>query len=63
LVASGIANSNSDARRKIAGGGVKINDADIVDPNRTMHWSQLDTTLNAFKVKYGKKVVLVKPED
>jgi tyrosyl-tRNA synthetase len=63
FVASGLATSNSDAQRKIAGGGVRINNKPVKDPKGIVYWVELDPTLGAFKVQYGKKIVLVKPND
>ena len=62
LVASGIATTNSDARRKIAEGAVKINDTLVSDPTKARRRDEIDGELGAFKVQYGrKKIVLVKP--
>jgi tyrosyl-tRNA synthetase len=63
FVASGLATSNSDARRKISGGGFKINNQPVTDPNLIVRWDELDPALGSFKVQYGKKIILVRPED
>jgi len=60
-VASGLAASNSEARKLIANGGLKLNDAAVSDPRLIVD----ETTLNAdgvLKLSSGKKRhVLVKP--
>ena len=62
LKASGLASSLSDAKRKIAEGAVRINDALISDPKRLFGKDEVDPKVGAFKVQYGKKkIVLVKP--
>jgi tyrosyl-tRNA synthetase len=59
---SGLAKSLSDARRKIAENAVRINDQLITDPLRWYTASDVDPELDAFKVQYGKKkIVLVRP--
>ena len=59
---AGLATSLSDARRKIAEGAVKINDALISDASQKFSKSMIDGELGAFKVQYGrKKIILVKP--
>jgi tyrosyl-tRNA synthetase len=59
---SGLAVSLSDARRKIAEGAVKINDAPISDATAYRSKNEIDPQLGAFKVQYGKKkIVLVRP--
>jgi tyrosyl-tRNA synthetase len=62
LKESGLATSLSDARRKIAEGAVKIN-GDLIDSHaQKFDRSMIDRDLDAFKVQYGKKkIVLVKP--
>jgi tyrosyl-tRNA synthetase len=55
--------SNSEARRKIAEGAVRINDAVVSDPNENVSFDALYSGTNALKVQLGKKkTVLVKPE-
>ena len=62
LVASELVASNSEARRKIAEGAVRINDVVVAEAGEMVAWSRLDATTGAFKVQLGKKkVVLVKP--
>ena len=61
VVAAGFATSNGDARRKIEGNGVRINDERVSDPAAVWNWDQLDPDLGVFKVQFGKKIVLVKP--
>ena len=61
IVASGLVSSNSEARRKISEGAVRINDQVITDPNEIKLWTELDKKMDAFKVQLGKKkIVLVK---
>ncbi len=63
-VASGLATSMSDARRKFADGSLTINDQKIVDPNNVRLWENTYENTGAFKVQLGKKkVVLVKLKD
>ena len=63
LVASGLVASNSEARRKIAEGAVRINDAVVSDANENVSFDALYSGTNALKVQLGKKkTVLVKPE-
>jgi tyrosyl-tRNA synthetase len=63
LVASGLVASNSEARRKIAEGAVRINDAVVSDANENVAFDALYAGTNALKVQLGKKkTVLVKPE-
>jgi len=38
LTASGLAASNGAGRKLVAGGGVSINGAPVVDPERTLDW-------------------------
>ena len=62
-VASGLATTNSDARRKFADGSLKINDQVITDPNDVRPWHDTFENTGAFKVQHGKKkVVLVKKQ-
>ena len=62
LAASGLVSSNSEARRKIAEGAVRINDKIVSDPHETVPWTAVDPATGAFKVQLGKKkIVLVKP--
>ena len=64
LFATGFVSSNSEARRKIAEGAVRINDRLVSDPNGIQPWTSVDPQTGAFKVQLGKKKVgLVKPED
>ena len=61
-LASGLATSNSDARRKIAGGGVIINGQRIDDPKKVQFfYSDVDPELGVFLVRYGNKIVQVRP--
>jgi len=60
--ATGLFSSNSDVRRKIAEGAVRINDRKITDPNEVRDWSDVHSELGVFKVQFGKtKIVLVRP--
>jgi tyrosyl-tRNA synthetase len=62
LMASGLFSSKSDMRRKVAGGGVKINDKLVTDTAAFIPYSNNDITTGAYKVQFGKKqFVLVKP--
>ena len=62
LVASKLVSSNSDGRRQIAGGAIKINDVLVADPQELFRWSEQHHELHVFKVQLGKKkIVLVKP--
>jgi len=61
VFASGLVSSLSDARRQIAGGGIRINGVKIVDDRMTFtkDGAVADGT---FKVQFGKKkIVLVRP--
>ena len=59
---TGLFSSNSDARRKIAEGGVRINDLKVSDPNEIVPWTEVHPELGVFKVQFGKKkIVLVRP--
>ncbi len=61
LVASKLVPSNSEGRRKIAEGAVRINDVVTADPQKTLLWTEMDPTTSAFKVQLGKKrIALVK---
>jgi tyrosyl-tRNA synthetase len=63
LAASGLVRSNSEARRKIAEGAVRINDRLVGDPKEIVPWDQIDPEFGGFKVQLGKKkIVLVKPK-
>ncbi len=63
LVASGLVASNSEARRKIAEGAVRINDGLVSDANEIYPFDTLYADTGALKVQLGKKkTVLVKPE-
>ena len=60
--ASGLFKSTSEVRRKMAEGGVRINDKVIKDPTEIVPWDRVDPTTGAFKVQFGKKkIVLVQP--
>ncbi len=61
IVASGLASSLSDARRKIEGNGVSLNGHRISDPKAVQPYSSVDPELGVFRVQVGKKIVLVKP--
>jgi tyrosyl-tRNA synthetase len=63
LIASGLATTLSDARRKITlDKGVRINDKQIDDPGQWFSITDVDPKTGAFKVQFGKKkIVLVKP--
>lgn len=62
LIAAGLATSNGDARRKIEGGGMRVNGEKVTDPLAVQPWSKLDPELGVFKVEFGKtKKVLVRP--
>ncbi len=59
---SGLVSSQSEARRKIAEGAIRINDQKIDDPDALRPWTDVDPDLGAFKVQLGKKkIVLLKP--
>ncbi len=61
-VTTGLFSSNSDARRKISEGAVRINDRRVEDPNATFNWNDVHPELRVFKVQFGKKkIVLVRP--
>jgi len=63
LFATGFVSSNSEARRKILEGAVKINDQKVDNPMGVQKWTDVDPATGAFKVQLGKKKVgLVKPE-
>jgi tyrosyl-tRNA synthetase len=58
---AGLAKSLGEARRAIAGGGVRINDEKIAE-DRMHGYDELLPDHGAFKVQFGKtKIVLVKP--
>ena len=61
LVKAGLANSNSEARRLIRGGGGRVNDVVITDESQTISMTDLNTD-GAIKFSAGKKRhVLAKP--
>ncbi len=62
LRASGLVKSNGEARKKIAEGGVYINDQNIRE-SRFHPYHEVLPEVDAFKVKLGKRIVLVKPMD
>jgi tyrosyl-tRNA synthetase len=63
VAASGMVSSQSEARRKIAEGAVRINDRVVQDPLAIYRWEQVNPDLGAFKVQLGKKrIVLVRPK-
>ncbi|MDE2474958.1 MAG: tyrosine--tRNA ligase, partial [Alphaproteobacteria bacterium] len=63
VFASQLVSSNSEARRKIAEGAIRINDRIVRDPSEIVKWTDVDPKLGAFKVQLGKrKIVLVKPK-
>lgn len=55
MVETGLAKSNGDARRLIAGGGVYLNDEKIEDTGRSIGSADLDEE-NSFMLRKGKKV-------
>ena len=60
-MAAGLASSNSEARKLIANGGLKLNDVAISDPKLTVDASALNSD-GVLKLSSGKKKhVLVKP--
>ena len=60
LVKAGLASTNSDARRHIQGGAVRVNDVAVSDEKRSLTVS--DTENGVIKLSVGKKKhVLVKP--
>jgi tyrosyl-tRNA synthetase len=60
-VAAGLASSNSEARKLIGNGGLKLNDAVVSDPKFTVDASALNSD-GVLKLSSGKKKhVLVKP--
>ena len=60
--ASGLFKSVSEVRRKMAEGGVRINDVVVRDPTEIVPWDRVDPTTGTFKVQFGKKkIVLVQP--
>ncbi|MBV9994224.1 MAG: tyrosine--tRNA ligase [Caulobacteraceae bacterium] len=62
VVLAGLAPSNSEARRKIAEGAVRVNDSKVSDPREVTPWSAAHAELGVLKVQLGKKkIVLVKP--
>ena len=60
FVTAGLANSNSEARRQVQGGAVRINDVAISDPTAIV--SGADVTEGRIKLSSGrKKHILVRP--
>jgi tyrosyl-tRNA synthetase len=60
-VAAGLASSNSEARKLIANGGLKLNDVTVSDPKTSVDASSLNAD-GVLKLSSGKKKhVLVKP--
>ncbi|HEY1708698.1 MAG TPA: tyrosine--tRNA ligase [Rhizomicrobium sp.] len=60
-VAAGLASSNSEARKAIANGGLKLNDQPVSDPKMMIESSALNSE-GVLKLSLGKKKhVLVKP--
>ncbi len=54
LVATGLANSNGEARRQIKGGAIKINDEPVSDQSRTLSENDLNPD-GTIKLSFGKK--------
>eukprot|EP00471_Norrisiella_sphaerica_P014300 CAMPEP_0184497340 /NCGR_PEP_ID=MMETSP0113_2-20130426/36232_1 /TAXON_ID=91329 /ORGANISM="Norrisiella sphaerica, Strain BC52" /LENGTH=516 /DNA_ID=CAMNT_0026884395 /DNA_START=24 /DNA_END=1571 /DNA_ORIENTATION=- len=54
LVATGLCSSKADARRSIAGGGIRINGEKVTDPDLELETSMLDDD-NALILQKGKK--------
>ncbi len=61
VLASGLATSLSDARRKIEGNGVSINGQRVSDPKAIQNYGDVDSEVGVFKIQVGKKIVLVRP--
>ncbi len=61
-LASGLFPSKSEVRRKVEQGGLRINDVRIDDKDKIIRYAENDPLTGAFKVQFGKKIVLVKPE-
>ncbi len=60
LVLAGLASSNSEARRGIAGGGARVNDQRVDDPQRSLTEADLDG--DVIKLSMGrKKHALLRP--
>ena len=60
-VAAGFASSNSEARRAIQGGGIRVNDTVVSDDKLILNLGHLNSD-GAIKLSLGKKKhVLVKP--
>ena len=60
--ATGLFSSNSEVRRKLAEGAIRINDSVIHDPKTICRYADNDPAIGAFKVQFGKKkTVLVRP--
>ncbi|WP_336288515.1 tyrosine--tRNA ligase [Bartonella sp. CB60] len=61
LVQAGLAKSNSEARRHVQGGGVRVNDKIVEDETRLIIEEDINTT-GTIKLSFGKKKhVLIKP--
>jgi len=60
--ASGLFTSKSEVRRKMDQGGVRINDERVSDPDKLFFYNAMDPNIGAFKVQFGKRIVLVRPE-
>ncbi|MDP8997727.1 MAG: tyrosine--tRNA ligase, partial [Pseudomonadota bacterium] len=54
LVAAGLCSSNGDAKRNIAGGAVKVNDAAVSDDKLMLEVAMLNAD-GAIKLSLGKK--------
>ena len=60
FVKAGLAASNSDVRRQVASGGVKVNDATVADERAQL--TTADLTGGVIKLSLGKKKhVLIRP--
>ncbi|KEG19679.1 tyrosine--tRNA ligase [Bartonella bacilliformis] len=60
LVQAGLAKSNSEARRHIQGGGVRVNDQIVTDETRLISEEDINT-IESIKISFGKKKhVLIK---
>ncbi len=62
LRASGLVKSNGEARKKIEEGAVSVNDQKIIE-SRFHPYHEVLPEVGAFKVKLGKRIVLVRPID
>jgi tyrosyl-tRNA synthetase len=59
---TGLFSSKSELRRKIVEGAVRINDQQVRNPDELYRYDNMDPSVGAFKVQFGKKkVVLVRP--